>query len=101
MNIIFGRHNAEALGERFLVLELETLDANGTPLECFCVVDGNSIPAKELPTLDHFSRLHQTFVDNLKKKNSAVCQDLYEHLHGKFGGNLDSFYEFVLERVKR
>ena len=43
MNIIFDRAAAEELGKRYLVLDLETVDINGTPTECFCVVPGDSL----------------------------------------------------------
>lgn len=99
MNIIFGRSNAEELKGQFLVLELETLDANGSPLECFCVVPGDAIPARDMPALAHYTKLHQSFVDNLNKKNYAVCQELATHLRGQFGGELDSFYEVILDRI--
>ena len=101
MNIIFGRHNAATIKENHLVLELETLDANGRPLECFCVLDSASVPLSELPLLEHYLKLHQTLVDNLKNQKHAVCLDLIEHLQGKFGGELDSFYQVIAERINK
>lgn len=99
MNIIFGRKNAQELSSKFLVLELETLDAQGTPLECFCLVPGEAIPQRDMPTLAHYTKLHQSFVDSLNSKNYSVCQELATHLCGQFGGELDSFYEVILERI--
>lgn len=99
MNVIFGRSNADALRDRYLILELETLDAAGQQLECFCMVSADDIPAKDLATAEHYSKLHQTFVDNLNKQNYTVCREIAEHLYGQFGGELDSFYSTVLERT--
>ena len=100
MNIIFGRHNADLLRERHIILDLETLDADGQALECFCLVDGAAIPTNELASLRHSVRLHDKLVENLRKKNYAVCAELIEHLRGRFGGELDSFYDHVIERSK-
>jgi len=99
MNVIFGRSNAQELRTRFLVLELETLDAAGIPLECFCIVPPESISERDMPTLGHYTKLHQSFVDNLNAKNYTVCQDLAVHLRGQFGGELDSFYDVIMERI--
>lgn len=101
MNVIFGKSNAEMLQTRYLILELETFNAGGRPLECFCLVDFNSVPTTELPLLDHYKKLHTNFVENLKNQNYAVCRDLIPHLSGKFGGELDSFYQVVGERIQK
>lgn len=99
MNIIFGRKNAQELSPKFLVLELETLDAQGTPLECFCLVPGEAISQQDMPTLAHYTKLHQSFVESLNNKNYSVCHELATHLRGQFGGELDSFYEVILKRI--
>lgn len=101
MFVIFGRQNAEAINDRYLILELETLTVNESKLECFCLVDMLVIPHAELPMLEHHKKLHQTLVDNLTQCNHDVCIDLIEHLHGKFGGELDSFYNHILERSNK
>ena len=101
MFIIFGRSNAEAIDSRYLILELETLNVNESNLECFCLVDMSAIPPAEFVMLDHYKKLHQTLIDNLKQNNLDICIDLIEHLRGKFGGELDSFYEHILERSNK
>lgn len=100
MNIIFDRAAAEELGKRYLVLDLETVDINGTPTECFCVVPGDSLTLADMPLLEHYQRLHQQMAKELAAKNYAFCTDAIGHLIGKFGGELDSFYQVVLDRIK-
>lgn len=95
MNVIFGRHNADLLAQRYLVLELETFNA----VECFFVMPWEELVAMDMPTVKHYAHLHQRLVENLAKKNYPVCQDLIEHLMGKFNGQVDSFYENILERI--
>jgi hypothetical protein len=101
MNVIFGKLNADLVRQTHLVLELETFDAGGKPLECYCLVDSSLIPLAELSQLEHYKKLHQAFVDNLKIKNYKVCRDLIPHLQGKFGGEVDSFYTVIAERIEK
>lgn len=100
MNIIFSRQVAQELKEKYTVLELETFEVEGKVLETFCVVSPESISLQEMPTLDKHIALHEQFVLHLKKKDYAFCHAAAEHLIGKFGGELDSFYTTVLERDK-
>ena len=98
MNIIFSRQVAEELKQKYTVLELETFEVEGKILETFCVVSPESIGVQDLPVLDKQIELHEQFVLHLKKKDYAFCRTAAEHLVGKFGGELDSFYTTVLER---
>jgi hypothetical protein len=100
MNIIFSRSAAEELSEKYLVLELESLPAGDQVLECFCVVPAERLSHKELPKLDHYRKLHESLVRNLKNKNYPFCQEIIGHLMGQFGGELDSFYQVILSRIK-
>jgi hypothetical protein len=99
MNIIFHRAAAEELAKRYLVLDLETVDINGTPTECFCVVPGDSLGLADMPLLEHHRRLHQQMTKELAAKNYAYCTEAIGHLMGKFGGELDTFYQVVLDRI--
>ena len=98
MDIIFSRKAAEELSDRYTVLELETFDVNGETLETFCVVPGDKIPLGEITMLEHWKKLHGEFVQANKDKNSKLCNDLAEYLVGKWGGELDEFYQIVCSR---
>lgn len=100
MNVVFSRAVAQQLKEKYLVLELETFEVGDKTVETFCVVAGDKIPFDEMPTLKHYEQLHQTFIDELNKKNYSVCQELITHLTGRFGGELDSFYSVIRDRIK-
>ena len=100
MELIFNRETAEALGDKYTILELETFDVEGKLLEVFCLIPAEKINLGELPDLEHNVKLHNHFVDALKTKNYKVCQDLQEHLMGKFGGEVDSFYEEIIKRIQ-
>ena len=99
MQLIFGRSNAEQLRDRYTVLELETVNVEGKDLEVFCVIPAERIALGEISTIDHSTKLHNEFVTALKEQNHKLCRDLYVHVLGKFGGELDSFYEEIIKRI--
>jgi hypothetical protein len=99
MQLIFGKDVAEKLQERYTVLELETLEVEGKMLEVFCVVPAEKIALTEITTIEHSTKLHNEFVNALKRKDYKICQDLSVHLIGRFGGEVDSFYEEILKRI--
>jgi len=99
MDIIFGRDNAEKLKEQYTVLELETIDVEGTPLEVFCLVTTEHIGITNMPEIMQWIKLHEDFLHGYKTKQYKYCRDCIEHLMGKFGGELDTFYEEILRRI--
>ena len=98
MQIIFNRVTAEELSEKYLVLELEPHIVQDVILETFCVIESDKISITEVTLLDHWKKLHREFVQANKEKNGKLCRDLAEHLLGKFGGEVDSFYQVVIDR---
>jgi hypothetical protein len=98
MDIIFNRQVAQELSEKYTVLELETHQVEDKILETFCVVPGDKIPLQEVVKLDHWKKLHSEFVQANRDQNGKLCQDLADHLIGKWGGELDEFYDIVCKR---
>jgi hypothetical protein len=98
MDIIFSREAANALMDRYVVLELEPHSVGEDILETFCVVPADKIPLTETVMLDHWKKLHGEFVQANKDKNGKLCKDLAEYLVGKWGSELDEFYEIVCGR---
>lgn len=100
MQIILHRHIAEEVAKRHTVLELETFEVEGQTVEAFCVVTADKVNLGALMTLDEDKKQHQRFVDAAKSKDYELCKELAEELYGKFGGELDSFYDEILSRTK-
>ena len=99
MQLIFGRENAEALRERYTILELETLQQEGVNLEVFCLIPGEKIGIPDLPQLDQWIKLHNDFLHGYHTQQYSYCRQCIEHLMGKFGGEVDTFYEEILKRI--
>jgi hypothetical protein len=99
MQIVFNRVNADQLREKYTVLELEAITVNEQTLEAFCVVPVEHI-AMEMATLEYNVSLHEDLVAAIKNNEADNCIRIIPDLMGKFGGELDSFYEIILERCK-
>lgn len=92
-----GREVAEHLKINYTVLELETFESNNGPVTTFCVV--NEVPVAELPMLEYNKQLHAEFLKEYQAGNFNNCTVIAEGLKGKFNGDLDSFYEVLLDRI--
>ena len=98
MEIIFSREVAEGLRERYTVLELETFDVEGKALETFCVVPAEKL-MMEMGQLTDNMAIHNQLIQSLKENNNDIVVELSTALKGKFGGELDSFYDILIQRL--
>jgi len=101
MNIILGRENIEQAQEKYTVLELDTLIINGAadPVTAYCLIE--QVPIDQISGIDQFRDLHNNLMANYRKRNWKYCEDAIEHLQGKWGGELDSFYTEINLRIKQ
>ena len=99
MDIIFGRENAEKLREKYTVLDLETVEKDGHSIEVFCLIGADKISIGDLPQLDQWTKLHNDFLHGYNTQQYNYCRQCIEHLTGKFGGEVDTFYEEILKRI--
>ena len=101
MNIIFGKENADLLRDRYLLLDLETFELNGQSVDCYCLIETENLPPGEYVHLEQYKKMHTVFVNNFKSKNYQLCKDLLPHLYSKFGGQVDSFYTVISEKLEQ
>ncbi len=101
MYIIFGDNVVEALKENYTILELEEITRDSVTARAYCVVPGDKISLFELPDLENNKKLHTDFVRAYENKNYNYCVQAAEYLMGKFGGELDSFYTEILNRIDK
>ena len=99
MNIIFGRENAEKLREKYTVLDLETLVVEDKEVEVFCLIPAEKIALPDLPQLEQWTKLHNDFLNGYNTQQWNYCRQCIEYLMGKFGGELDTFYVEILNRI--
>ena len=83
------------------MLELDTVRfiPSGTTATVYAVVENISIP--DLPKLSFQKDLHCNLIENYRKKDWNFCSQAIENLVGNFGGELDTFYTDLLDRVKK
>jgi len=99
MQIIFGRENAEALRDKYTILDLETVEKDGHNIEVFCLIPADKLTLSDLPQLEHWVKLHNDFLHGYHTQQYNYCRQCIEHLMGKFGGEVDTFYEEILRRI--
>ena len=104
MDIIFGRENAEKLREKYTVLDLEKLTVNDddgktVEMEVFCLIPSDKIALPDLPQLEQWIKLHNDFLNGYQTQQWSYCRQCIEYLMGKFGGEVDTFYEEILKRI--
>jgi len=101
MDIIFGRANAEELRKKYTVLDLESITMeDGNELEVFCLIPAEKLGLGDLPNLEQWTKLHNEFLSGYKNNQYDYCKDCIKELRGKFGGELDSFYDEILKRIE-
>jgi len=101
MHIILGNANANVLREKYTLLELDMIkhDLNKPAQPAYCVLE--DIPITELPELDQFSELHQKLVENYRRRNWNFCEQALEHLMGRWGGSVNTFYAELSQRIDK
>ena len=84
--------------EKYTVLTLDTFNFPDGSLHTACCVVEN-IPIAELPIIENLKELHNNLIVNYGKRNWNFCEQAIEHLIGKWGGEVDSFYQELMTRI--
>jgi hypothetical protein len=100
MQIVWHPEAAKKLSSVHTVLELETFPVNGEMFTAWCVVPAEKIGLNGLASLPALKDLHAQLIEAWKVRNYKLCQEIIPHLMEKFGGELDTFYETLLEKIK-
>lgn len=102
MKILLAHPNEiEDISERYLVLELDTFRIKGVDVPSWCIIDAGDIGLAEMTELNHWKEQHQNLIKNWKLGNLSFVDQMLEHLRGKFGGNVDSFYTELYARIQQ
>ena len=99
MNIIFKKNLSE-LGEKYVVLDLDTFSMpDGTQHTACCIIE--NIPITELPAIENLKELHANLIKNYGIRDWNYCEQAIEQLMGKWGGEMDTFYVELLTRIEK
>lgn len=99
MHIVFGNEVADELRKKYTVLELDTIThPEHGKVPAFCVLPVEKI-ALEMSSLEQNVKLHEQIVQGIKDNDTALVLGLCQIMAGKFGGDLDTFYEEIVKRI--
>ena len=99
MQIVWDKVAVEQMKNTHTLLELETFDFKGEPVTTYCVIPPEKI-FKDLSILPTLKEIHAKFLEAMSNKDLSSCELLSQQLIGRFGGELDTFYEEILKRLK-
>ena len=101
MHIILGDDQKSQLEDKYTLLALDQIRfaPDDNSVQAYCVLE--NIPVDELPRLDELSQLHSKLMENYCKQNWSFCEQALEHLQGRWGGQLDTFYTEVAKRIAK
>lgn len=103
MHIIFGQETAEQMSEKYIVLELDRIQAqkDGTVVDTYCVVEKEQMSITEVTQVKNYQHLHQKLMENYRRRDWNFCEQALEHLHGRWGGTINSFYDEISRRIAK
>jgi hypothetical protein len=99
MHIVLTQAVADELRHKYTVLELDTMPHPDGPVPAFCVLPVEKI-VLEMSQLRENIALHEQLIQCVKNDNCAVALILVDQLIGKFGGELDTFYQEIKQRIE-
>jgi hypothetical protein len=101
MNIIFGSTLIEEISAKYTVLELDSIPHPEQGLvPAYCVVPVEKI-VFEMSILETNVALHSQLIEAMHHGKTELTTELCHLLKGKFGGELDTFYDEIISRVER
>jgi hypothetical protein len=99
MNIIF-KNTTTNLDQKYTVLDLDTFSfPDGSLHTACCVLE--SIPILELSQTENLKDLHAMLIKEYGQKNWDYCEQAVNHLLGKWGGEVDTFYLELKRRIEQ
>lgn len=97
MNILFG--DPSKFTDKYTALELDTFKSPTTNeiMTAYCVLE--MIPLSEMQTASNWLQIHADLIQAYRQRHWNYCKQAIEGLTGKWNGELDTFYQHLLERV--
>jgi hypothetical protein len=101
MQIIFGRTQAEALSERYTMIELDTFRfvPINTQSTAFCVLQ--ELPKGDVAKLEQNLQLHNTALAHYRGRHWSDALEAIDQLTDYWGADIDTFYNDLKSRIAK
>lgn len=99
MNIVLESQLTADIRQKYLLLELDSfwLPDHHTPVAAYCLLE--PLAPDQMIETQQFVELHGNLMHSYRKKNWNYVEQAIGYLMGRWNGQLDSFYQEVLQRV--
>lgn len=98
MHIIF-KNDIPELDQKYVVLDLDTFSlADGSQHTACCIIE--NIPIAELSETESLKDLHANLIKNYGLRDWNYCEQAIDHLMGKWGREVDTFYTDLSKRIE-
>lgn len=95
-----GKPDVDKIGDKYVVLELDTVTIKSSPpIVAYCVIE--TIPLEDFPKVENYKKLHEDLMDHYRNKRWDYCEDSIKILKGFWNGEVDTFYEELLDRITK
>jgi len=91
--------NLKQLQDKYVVLELDTIDIQGNIITAYAIINSLNINHSDQAHITEIKNLHANLLKNYRLQNWNFCDQAITHLMGNFGGELDSFYTEITNRI--
>ena len=99
MNILFGSAVTDDIRDKYILLPLDTFYFTAADrLEtAYCLID--NIPIPELMSVDEQIAQHTELIEHYRQGDFDSCRQRIDQLMGRWGSEVDSFYQELVDRV--
>jgi hypothetical protein len=98
MNIIFG-DSINTIPDHYILLELDTFRRTGETetVTAYCLVEKPAV--NEFSNMESYKKIHENVIKYYKLREWNYCEQAITGLVGRWGGELDTFYSNLSDRV--
>jgi hypothetical protein len=99
MNIIFG-DSAKQIPDCYTVLELDSFKTAGSDqvFTAYCLVE--KMAMNDFANMEAYKKIHADLIAAYRNQHWNYCEQAIAGLMGKWNGELDTFYQNLLDRVQ-
>jgi adenylate cyclase len=98
--IVLGPTTAERVGADYFTIELDCIAVKGKKEGVTIYTVFYNPPREQQPFWEHDREVHNLMLSYYRKQEWDTAITLIESLKGKFGGNMDHYYDLWLKRIE-